>query len=203
MSSKREQSLIEIADNDCRPLPATMAQENVAYAFNHYHLISAPVVSETGRLVGVVTIDDAMAVLDDEAEEDILLLAGVGAESLYDRVLSTARQRFPWLIVNLAAAIAASAVINSVCRNHRNDGCIGGPDANRCVHGRQCRNSIACRRRSCLGHQGSDLLKCLADHPPGIFGRNCQRSGICSNHGGDWRNLVFFSDFSGRLWPLR
>ena len=89
-----------------------MPEEEVAYAFNQYHLISAPVVSGHGRLVGVITIDDAMNVLDEEAEEDLLRLAGVGSESLYDRVLDTASQRFPWLIVNLATAIAASVVIN-------------------------------------------------------------------------------------------
>ena len=89
-----------------------MPEEEVAYAFNQYHLISAPVVNEHGRLVGVITIDDAMNVLDEEAEEDILRLAGVGSESLSDRVVDTASQRFPWLIVNLATAIAASVVID-------------------------------------------------------------------------------------------
>ena len=111
MSSRRETRLLDIVDEDCRPVPATMPEEEVAYAFNQYHLISAPVVNEHGRLVGVITIDDAMTVLDEEAEEDILRLAGVGSESLYDRVVDTAGQRFPWLIVNLATAIAASAVI--------------------------------------------------------------------------------------------
>ena len=112
MSSRRETRLLDIIEEDCRPVPATMPEEEVAYAFNQYHLISAPVVGEDGRLVGVITIDDAMNVLDEEAEEDILRLAGVGSESLYDRVFDTATQRFPWLIVNLATAIAASAVID-------------------------------------------------------------------------------------------
>ena len=112
MSSRRETRLLDIVDEDCRPVPATMPEEEVAYAFNQYHLISAPVVNEHGRLVGVITIDDAMNVLDEEAEKDILRLAGVGSESLYDRVVDTASQRFPWLIVNLATAIAASAVID-------------------------------------------------------------------------------------------
>jgi magnesium transporter len=84
----------------------------VAYAFNQYHLISAPVVDEDGRLVGVITIDDAMNVLDEVHEEDILRLAGVGEESsLSDSVVDTTKQRFPWLLVNLITAILASLVI--------------------------------------------------------------------------------------------
>jgi len=84
----------------------------VAYAFNQYHLISAAVVDENDRLVGIITIDDAMAVLDEEHEEDILRLAGVGDESaISDTVLETVRQRLPWLAVNLMTAILASGVI--------------------------------------------------------------------------------------------
>ena len=83
----------------------------MAYAFNQYHLISAPVVDDEGRLIGVITIDDAMSVLDEEHEEDILRLAGVGEGSLSDRVIETTKQRLPWLAVNLVTAIAASLVI--------------------------------------------------------------------------------------------
>ena len=61
--------------------------------------------------MGVITIDDAMIVLDDEHEEDILRLAGVGEGSLTDRVISTVQRRFPWLFVNLVTAILASLVI--------------------------------------------------------------------------------------------
>jgi magnesium transporter len=70
------------------------------------------VVDADGRLVGVITIDDAMMVLDDEAEEDILRLAGVGEGSLADRVMETTRGRLPWLAVNLVTAILASLVIS-------------------------------------------------------------------------------------------
>ncbi|MEL6992895.1 MAG: magnesium transporter, partial [Pseudomonadota bacterium] len=79
--------------------------------FNQYHLISAPVVDEDERLVGMITIDDAMVVLDEEHEEDILRLAGVSEGSLADRVMDTTKRRFPWLAVNLATAILASLVI--------------------------------------------------------------------------------------------
>ena len=112
MASKRLVSLIDIADADCRPIRATESQQDVAYAFNQYHLISAPVLDANGRVAGVITIDDAMAVLEDEAEEDLMRLSGVGDESLSRRVTETARQRFPWLFVNLATAIVASLVID-------------------------------------------------------------------------------------------
>ena len=111
MGSRRETKLAEIAEEDFRAIPVLQDRQDVAYAFNQYHLISAPVIDESERIVGVITIDDAMTVLDEEAEEDILLLAGVGDESLSDRVADTTRQRFPWLVVNLASAVLASIVI--------------------------------------------------------------------------------------------
>ena len=111
MSSRRTKPLIEILEETFQVIPAAQDEEDVAYAFNQYHLISAPVVDEDGRLVGAITIDDAMAVLDEEHEEDILRLAGVGEGSLSDRVSETTKQRFPWLAVNLVTAIFASLVI--------------------------------------------------------------------------------------------
>jgi len=111
MRSKRETRVIDLLEETFQIIPATQAESDVAYAFNQYHLISAPVVDEEGRLIGVITIDDAMAVLDEEHEEDILRLAGVGEGSLSDRVIETTKQRFPWLAVNLVTAIAASLVI--------------------------------------------------------------------------------------------
>jgi len=86
-------------------------EAEAAYAFNQYHLISAPVVDEDGRLVGVITIDDAVVVLEEEHEEDILRLAGVGEGRLSDRVIATTKRRMPWLAVNLVTSILASMVI--------------------------------------------------------------------------------------------
>ena len=111
MRSKRTTMLKDILEDTFQIIPASRAEGDVAYAFNQYHLISAPVVNDEGRLIGVITIDDAMAVLDEEHEEDILRLAGVGEGSLSDRVVETTKQRLPWLAVNLVTAIAASAVI--------------------------------------------------------------------------------------------
>ena len=112
LSSARLTAPSDITEDSFRTIPATQHEDDVAYIFNHYHLISAPVVDEDERLVGVITIDDAMIVLDQAAEENLLKLAGVGEDSsLSDRVLETTRQRFPWLLVNLGTAIIASLVI--------------------------------------------------------------------------------------------
>ncbi|QDI76333.1 magnesium transporter [Leisingera aquaemixtae] len=112
MASKREVPLTHLMEDTFQVIPADQDEEDVAYAFNQYHLISAPVVDDEGRLVGVITIDDAMIVLDEEHEEDILRLAGVGEESsLADRVIETTKRRFPWLAVNLVTAVLASLVI--------------------------------------------------------------------------------------------
>lgn len=112
MSSKRDVKLKDITEDSFRTFDVGEDEGDVAYAFNQYHLISAPVVDDTGRLVGVITIDDAMAVLDEEHEEDVLRLGGVGDESLSNSTLQIVRRRFPWLGVNLATAILASIVIS-------------------------------------------------------------------------------------------
>ncbi|MGG7567729.1 magnesium transporter [Rhodovulum sp. DZ06] len=111
MGAGRDRKLQDLARDDMRVLKAETSQEDVAYAFNQYHMMSAPVVDEDGRLVGVISIDDAMEALDEEAEEDLKLLAGVGDESLSDKVTEIVKARFPWLAVNLLTAILASLVI--------------------------------------------------------------------------------------------
>ncbi len=111
LSSKRAVPLADIVEDSFRTIDVMEDEGDVAYAFNQYHLISAPVVDADERLVGVITIDDAMAVLDEEHEEDILRLAGVGEGSLSDTVIETTKQRLPWLAVNLVTAILASIVI--------------------------------------------------------------------------------------------
>jgi len=113
LSARRDEALSDIGEDSFRTINVTDEEADVAYLFNHYHLISAPVVEENGRLVGVITIDDAMAVLDEEHEEDILRLAGVAEDSsLSDNVLETSKARAVWLFVNLLTAILASLVID-------------------------------------------------------------------------------------------
>ncbi len=112
LSAKRDARLRDLVEDSFRTIRATDPEADVAYIFNQYHLISCPVVDAADRLVGVITIDDAMNVLDEEHQEDMLRLAGVGDESaISDRVLETTRQRLPWLFVNLMTAILASLVI--------------------------------------------------------------------------------------------
>ena len=112
MRTRREVALKELIEETFEIIPVAREEGDVAYAFNQYHLISAPVVDDDGRLIGQITIDDAMTVLDDEHEEDILRLAGVGEESsLNDNIVETTKQRVPWLAVNLVTSVLASIVI--------------------------------------------------------------------------------------------
>ena len=94
-----------------KPIPLQMDQEEVAYTFRQYHLVSAPVVDEAGRLVGAITVDDVVDVIDEEAEEDLVKLSGLGEIDLYSATLDTTKARFPWLVVNLLTAVLASLVI--------------------------------------------------------------------------------------------
>jgi magnesium transporter len=113
LSSRRDALLREIAEPEFRTISADNSEADVAYVFNQYHLISAPVVDTAGRLVGVITIDDAMSVLDEEHEEDMLRLAGVSDDSsVNDNALQTARQRLPWLVINLFTASLSAIVIS-------------------------------------------------------------------------------------------
>lgn len=111
MGARRPVTLGSLMHEEFRTLNAEEPQEDVAYAFNQYHLVSAPVVDNDGRLIGVITIDDAMEVLEDETEEDLKRLGGVGDEELSDQVWEITKRRFPWLAVNLFTAIIASIVI--------------------------------------------------------------------------------------------
>lgn len=92
-----------------------MDQEEVAFAFQKYHLASAPVVDEAGRLTGMVTVDDVVHVISEETGEDLLRLSGVGEEESgpADTLLRSVRARIPWLVLNMATALVASSVIAS------------------------------------------------------------------------------------------
>lgn len=112
LSQGRSVRLDQILEDSFRAVAATEDEADVAYMFNQYHLISAPVVDAGGRLVGVITIDDAMNVLDEEHEQDMLRLAGVGDESsMSDGAFATVRQRLPWLVINLFTASISAMVI--------------------------------------------------------------------------------------------
>ncbi len=112
LSSRRDIRLADITEDGFRTVAATESETDVAYMFNQYHLISCPVVDAGGRLVGVITIDDAMVVLDEEHEEDMLRLAGVDEESsIVDGVWDTVKARLPWLAISLGTANIGALVI--------------------------------------------------------------------------------------------
>jgi magnesium transporter len=112
LSARRDVRLRDIVEDSFRTVVATEPEADVAYMFNQYHLISCAVVDEADRLVGVITIDDAMNVLDEEHQEDMLRMAGVDDEAtLADTVWEATKGRATWLFVNLLTAILASMVI--------------------------------------------------------------------------------------------
>jgi magnesium transporter len=112
LRSRRPVSLSDIVDENRRRVSVLDDQEEVARMFGKYNLVAAPVVDTTNRLVGVITIDDVVDVIEEEADEDLKALGGVTSdEELSDNVWTIARGRFNWLLVNLATAFLASSVL--------------------------------------------------------------------------------------------
>jgi len=112
MRTRRPVLMQEIMEARATTISVDLDQEEVAFLFQQYRLASAPVVDGAGRLVGVITFDDAAAVQEEEAEEDFMRLSGVSSETdLSDTALRTTRTRARWLLVNLGTAILASMVI--------------------------------------------------------------------------------------------
>ena len=111
LRTKRPVPVRDIMVHDFVSVPVEMDQEEVAYVFSQQDLVSAPVVDDSDRLIGVITIDDIVDVIHQEAEEDIMRLGGVQGDDLYAAVIDTGKSRFTWLFVNLLTAIVASIVI--------------------------------------------------------------------------------------------
>ncbi len=112
LRSQRPTKVEEIMDKVAHEFHVLDDQEEVARQFDRYDLISAPVVDDSKRLVGVITVDDVVDVIQQEAEEDMHRLGGVGDEAVSDTVWHITTRRFTWLVVNLATAILASVVIS-------------------------------------------------------------------------------------------
>lgn len=103
----------EILDTNLRKIPVTEDQEEVAALFKHYGLVSAPVVDSSGRIVGMITVDDVVDVIGEEAEEDIMHMAGVVGESDFNEsVLKTSYWRIRWLLITLINTLLAAFVIS-------------------------------------------------------------------------------------------
>jgi magnesium transporter len=114
LRTKRPVPIADLVEEDLRPVRATDDQGEAARLFERYDLVSAPVVDADNRLVGVLTFDDIVDVIEEEAEEDIKALGGVrGEEELSDSVWTIARGRFPWLFANLLTALLSSWVISN------------------------------------------------------------------------------------------
>ncbi|KJC49127.1 magnesium transporter [Bradyrhizobium sp. LTSP885] len=112
LRARRPVPITELVDEDRRRVSALEDQEEVARMFGKYNLVAAPVVDTTDHLVGVITIDDVVDVIEEEADEDLKALGGVTSdEELSDTVWTIARGRFNWLLVNLATAFLASSVL--------------------------------------------------------------------------------------------
>ncbi len=111
LRAKRPEKIEDIMHETRHAIPAEMDQEEAAQIIEQYDLLSAAVVDSNDRLVGVLTVDDVIDIVQQEAEEDIRRLGGVGDEELSDKVLRTSRSRVPWLAVNLLTAFLAATVI--------------------------------------------------------------------------------------------
>jgi magnesium transporter len=113
LRNPRDKTIAAIMDEEQTVFKTTDEQDEVAYKFEQYNLVSAAVTDTEGRLVGMLMVDDIVDVIQEQAEEDILHLGGVGAgESVAASVIETTRSRFTWLLINLATAVLASSVIS-------------------------------------------------------------------------------------------
>src|SRR6478672_9972178 len=112
MRTPRRIPLTDVMQREQTLIPVDMDQEEVALRFQKYALISAAVVDQAGRLVGMITVDDIVHIIQEEASEDTLLLSGAGTEGdINEPIGSTVRRRLTWLVVNLGTAILAAAVV--------------------------------------------------------------------------------------------
>ncbi|TNB46989.1 magnesium transporter [Martelella lutilitoris] len=111
LRTKRQVKIETIMRETNHPIDAELDQEEAAQVFEQYDLLSAAVVDNNGRLVGVLTIDDVVDVIHEEADEDIKRLGGVGDEELSDNVVRAVRSRFGWLLINMGTAFMSASVI--------------------------------------------------------------------------------------------
>ena len=111
LRNSRDSKMISIMNESQLSIPVDMDREEVGHLFENYNLNSACVVDKNNKLVGMITSDDVLTVLKEEAEEDALRLAGVGDEQITDGVFKKTKRRFNWLLLNLITAIIASVVI--------------------------------------------------------------------------------------------
>ncbi len=112
LTTPRESKMNSIMNEMQVLIPVKMDKEEVGHIFENYNLVSAGVVDPQNKLVGMITGDDVFTVLKEEAEEDVLRLAGVGDEEITDSIIVKTKRRFNWLLLNLFTALLASWVIS-------------------------------------------------------------------------------------------
>ena len=112
LRSSRDSKMNSIMNETQVLIPVNMDKEEVGHIFENYNLVSAGVVDKDNKLVGMITGDDVFTVLKEEAEEDVLRLAGVGDEEITDSILKKTKRRFNWLLLNLFTALLATWVIS-------------------------------------------------------------------------------------------
>jgi magnesium transporter len=111
LRTPRRIAVADVMQREQTLIPVDMDQEEVALRFQKYALISAAVVDQAGRLVGMITVDDIVHIIQEEASEDILRLSGAGEDDINEPLGSTVRRRLTWLIVNLGTAVVAASVV--------------------------------------------------------------------------------------------
>jgi len=115
LRSPRTTSVSDIMAREQTLIPVDLDQEDVALRFQKYALVSAAVIDGAGRLVGMITVDDVIHIIQEEASEDVLLLAGVGDEGdINEPIPLTVRRRLFWLVINLGTAMIAAMIAASV-----------------------------------------------------------------------------------------
>ncbi|MFV0431614.1 MAG: magnesium transporter [Alphaproteobacteria bacterium] len=112
LQTRRNVELKEIAEEQLPTIEADMDQEDVAFLFKQKDLVSAPVVDKRGCMIGEITVDDVVDVIEEEHEEDFMALGGVMEEDLYERIRPTAKARIRWLLLNMVTAVFAAGVIS-------------------------------------------------------------------------------------------
>jgi len=112
LRTSRESKMESIMNVTQVLIPVNMDKEEVGHTFENYNLVSAGVVDKNNKLVGMITGDDVFTVLKEEAEEDVLRLAGVGNEEITDSIFQKTKRRFNWLLLNLFTALLATWVIS-------------------------------------------------------------------------------------------
>jgi magnesium transporter len=112
LRTRRDTPVSQIMAREQTLIPGDMDQEDVALRFQKYALVSAAVVDDAGRLVGMITVDDIVHIIQEEAAEDVLLLSGVGDEGdINEPVTESYRSRVRWLVANLLTALVGASVI--------------------------------------------------------------------------------------------